>query len=128
MSERCAVDGEGNYGNTAGDNNTQQLVAFDYQVQTTVNQSVDELNGGILSKLEGRLAALMAKVWFAECQEGAVSFASFNHRWLQNGNVSSVTGLSSAPADYVRPGIAGGTCIQSAFIMTSLNSFSIMLY
>ena len=116
VSERCTVDDEGNYGTTGNNNYTQQLVAFDYQVQTTVNQSVDQLNNGILSLLEQRLSALLAQVWFAECsaeeEGGTVSVASsFNNfrRWLQGGNASSITGLSSAPADYVRPGIAGGT-------------------
>jgi hypothetical protein len=129
--QTCIVDRAGNVQvsdtitNSSSLEQRQELlvvVAFDYQVQTTVNNSVDDMQpGGWLDSLEQGLVDLLAKA-LLQCKEEGTSTTTATIATAQRMANSvlqpavrtttsfEASGIMKAPADFVRPGLQGGAC------------------
>lgn len=130
----CTSDAAGAFGSASNINNATTvfqraavndffLVEFQYQVQTSLSQTVPSLlsNASALLSIEKAVSDLLVATFFEGCND-ATTAASAEHTgaWqrrrdhvrLQQSQESSddgLTGLTAAPADRILPGLAGGT-------------------
>lgn len=106
----CQVDEQGNFGPSSVTN--RQEVRYLYQVQTTMEQSVNSLNEVVLKDLETRMSELLLLHMLegVVCRVKETNFR-VGSRLLQGvgSDESGIVGISSAPIDEVRPGLEGST-------------------
>ena len=105
-------------------------VTYLYQVQTTIDQSVESLHDTVLGQLENELNSLLLKSWLngVLCRSRDLPSVVISEDRLQQETSALtnedmiVTDISTTPKDLVRPGLDGGTLEE---ITVGMHSFLI---